>query len=109
MKNARIKGTDFELDDPQTDYEPGGVQFMFEGSSFYWVPKAWVEFYDPPREEPPIGSVEQGVSGNVYVRRDQPGYNYNWSSLNAEGNAFWIAWWKMQQDDGPTKQMIVKE
>lgn len=120
QKKARIKGTEFELefDDlaqarTSTSHDMLSLKIHKNGTSFWaWLPAEWIELYDPPREEPKIGSAEQGVSGKIYIRDD---YNNNtigegaWWSLNKYKDATWRNWASLQKEDGPTKPMKVSE
>lgn len=108
MKKARIKGTEFELKDAT---QIGAFVFftLVEDEKKSFLPPDWIEFYDPPREEPPEHSVEQGVSGTVYHRINSAvdgfGMWYSW----VPGNDAWLwkSWSSLQVTDGPTKPMKV--
>lgn len=113
MQRARIKGTDLDLGRWERGREGGSYEDYIcgtgpRGLSIY-VPKDWVEFYDPPREEPLVrGSVEVGNNGTIYVRTsDMALQPWSWVGINS-GQGY-VSWTYMQNVNGPTKPMKVVE
>lgn len=109
---ARIKGTDFELEIMDAigsgDYTWRAKHPSARGA-YIFIPQEWVEFYEPEREEPPVGSAEIDKDGDIWVRfRDGWSVSHDDCSDDDIGN--WNEpWQKLQDTWGPTRPMKVVE